>query len=366
MPNIEVKCICFNESDSYHKPTTQNIDNLWEEYVKAKDASLGYYLPVWFNIFEKSFGHKTYALIAFEENNNSKVNEQKIIGVLPITHVKSKLFGSLLCSIPFVNYGGMLCDTKEAALALTKAAQKLRKDLQADAIELRHMQKCGIDLPAKADHKVSMVLDLPETTELLWKSFKDKVRNQVRKAEKNGLSVKRGGKELVEDFYSVFCVNMRDLGTPVYAKSFFSTILNHLEEETEIICVYHKDICIASGILYRYGDTMQMPWASSLLKYRSYCPNHSLYWEALRISTEEGFKYFDFGRSTPQSGPWSFKKQWGVREVPLCWEYLLEEGASLPALSNSNPKFDLAIKAWKKLPLFIANTVGPKIVRGIP
>ncbi len=349
MSNISVRAFSF----------TQEEKNLWEAYVKAKDSCLGYALPAWFTIFEQAFGHKTHALVAQNEAQN-------IVGILPICQVKSKIFGTNLCSLPFVNYGGLLSDTAEANTALLHAAQKLRKELKTESIELRHMHPCGLDLPAKADHKVSMILDLPENADILWKGFKDKVRNQVRKAEKNGLNVTRGGVELLDDFYAVFCVNMRDLGTPVYAKSFFATVLEHLGKNVELLCVYREGICIASGLLYRYGNTMQMPWASSLLAHRSFCPNHSLYWEAMRISCEEGFAHFDFGRSTPQSGPWSFKKQWGVREVPLYWEYILEEGASLPALTVNNPKYQMAIAAWKKIPLWLANTLGPHIVRGIP
>ncbi len=353
MHNITVRTLSFDTNK------TSNDRLKWEEYVKAKDVSLGYSLPAWFNVFEQAFKHKTYALTAFDNENN-------IIGVLPITHVKSKIFGSLLCSMPFVNYGGLLFDNNDAAIALLEEAKKLRTSLQASSIELRHMTSSGLNLPAKSDHKVSMILDLPENSELLWKSFKDKVRNQIRKAEKSGLVVKRGKKELINDFYSVFSVNMRDLGTPVLAKSFFHTVFENLADECEILCVYQDKLCIAAGILYRYGNTMQMPWASSLLAHRNLCPNHSLYWEALSISANEGFTYFDFGRSTPQSGPWSFKKQWGVREVPLYWEYILDEGEELPALSNTNPKYQLAINAWKKLPLWVANTIGPVIVRGIP
>ncbi len=404
MHNLEVKRICFDNSLSKQEYLSKISDAMcktcitsvtdeisesliqWEKYVRIKDASFGYALPSWFSIFYKAFGHKTYALMAFENTSqeaNSKsvhTKEKKLVGILPICHVQSKIFGSNLCSLPFVNYGGLLCDSQEVGEKLIQEAQKLRQELKSDSIELRHMESSQLQLPAKADHKVSMILDLRESSELLWKSFKDKVRNQVRKAQKNGLYVVRGGQELLDDFYKVFCVNMRDLGTPVYAKSFFQTVLEHLPRETEILCVYqneqgkpseeatdtNKRKCVAAGILYRYGDTMQMPWASSLLAHRSHCPNHILYWEAMHLSVEEGFTYFDFGRSTPQSGPWAFKKQWGVREVPLCWEYILEEGAELPALSVNNPKYQLAIKAWKKLPLFLANTLGPHIVRGIP
>ncbi len=336
--------------------------DLWQAYVRSKDQELGYALPAWLHIFSQSFGHKSYVLGVFD----TKSTAPKLAGVLAISHVRSALFGSLLCSLPFVNYGGIYSDTTEAAAALEQEARKLCQELGATSIELRHKEPCGLNLPAKADHKVSMVLDLPEDADLLWKGFKDKVRNQVRKAQKNGLTVLRGKAELLDDFYSVFCVNMRDLGTPVYAKSFFAAVLEHLPKETEILCVYRENSCIAAGILYGYGTSMQMPWASSLLHARNFCPNHLLYWEALRLSCEQGFSQFDFGRSTPNSGPWSFKKQWGVREVPLYWEYILPHGAAMPKLSVNNPKYQLAIAAWKKLPLWLANAMGPHIVRGIP
>ncbi len=335
---------------------------LWESYIRRHDAELGYALPAWLHIFTQSFRHKNHVLGAF----NADTSDKELYGLLPLTHVQSPIFGASLCSLPFVNYGGIVSQNSEVAHALVKSAKDLCQSLGTACVELRHKEPCGLDLPAKAEHKVSMILDLKPDAELLWKGFKDKVRNQVRKGQKNGLTVTRGGAELLDDFYAVFCVNMRDLGTPVYGKSFFAAVLEHLPKATEILCVYRQGQCIAAGILYGYGNTMQMPWASSLLSQRNYCPNHALYWEALRLSCEQGYAHFDFGRSTPKSGPWSFKKQWGVREVPLYWEYILPQGATMPSLSVNNPKYQLAIAAWKKLPLWLANALGPHIVRGIP
>lgn len=330
----------------------------WEAYVRHKDPSSGYSLPAWMKVFKDAFGHGSYPLVA--------LRDETVVGVLPLTHVSSTLFGSLLVSLPFVNYGGILADDDEAAAELVRAARALSEKLGAKSVELRHRALSELGLPAKTDHKISMVLDLPSGHEPLWKGFKDKVRNQIRKAQKVGLVIQRGREELLDDFYRVFCINMRDLGTPVYAKSFFASVLAQFPENTEILCVRHKELCIASGILYSYGDTMQMPWASSLISHRSSCPNHLLYWEALKQSADAGFACFDFGRSTPDSGPWRFKKQWGTRELPLHWEYILLDGQELPGLSVNNPKFQLAIAAWKKLPVGVANVLGPKIVRGIP
>lgn len=330
----------------------------WEDYVRREDPSSGYSLPAWLRVFKDAFGHESYPLAA--------LRGEAVAGVLPLTHVRSALFGSLLVSLPFVNYGGILAGDPKVARRLADTARELGLALKARSVELRHRAPSGLGLPARNEHKASMILDLPQSHEALWKGFKDKVRNQVRKAQKSGLGVERGRAERLDDFYRVFCVNMRDLGTPVYSRSFFSAVLERFPRNTEILCVMRDGLPIASGILYWYGDTMQMPWASSLSGHRSSCPNHLLYWEALRLSCDAGFRHFDFGRSTPDSGPWRFKKQWGARELPLHWEYVLSEGGELPGLSVNNPKFRLAIAAWKKLPLPIANTLGPIIVRGIP
>lgn len=329
----------------------------WNAYARHKDNSLGYFGMEWAKIFYGAFGHPAYPLAALRGNN--------ICGILPLTLVSSKLFGRFLVSMPFVNYGGILADDQNAAAALVQKAESLRHELKAKSVELRHTAPSGLGLPSKSA-KVSMLLDLPQEPEILWKSFKDKVRNQIRKARKSGLSFDSGGSELLDDFYSVFCVNMRDLGTPVYSKSFFANVLENLPESTRVLRVMQDGKCIASGITYAYGDTMQMPWASSLLSCRNVCPNHMLYWEALSQASTDGFSIFDFGRSTPDSGPWRFKKQWGAYELPLTWDYILPDGEELPQLNVSNPKFSLAISAWKRLPLAVANTIGPRIVKCIP
>lgn len=329
----------------------------WNTYARQKDNSFGYFGLEWAKIFQKAFGHPAYPLAALRDG--------KICGILPLTLVRSKLFGSFLVSMPFVNYGGILANGHDEAQALIKEASALRGNLKAKSVELRHAFPSGLGLLSKSA-KVSMLLNLPQDPEILWKSFKDKVRNQVRKASKSGLVFDSGGAELLDDFYSVFCVNMRDLGTPVYSKKFFATVLETLPESTRVLRVMHDEKCIASGITYAYGDTMQMPWASSLITFRNMCPNHTLYWEALSQSCSQGFKRFDFGRSTPDSGPWRFKRQWGAYELPLSWDYILPEGEKLPELNVNNPKFSLAISAWKKLPLAVANTIGPRIVKCIP
>lgn len=339
-------------------PENEKLATRWESYARDGDAWTGYRLPAWLAVFKDAFGHRSYPLAALRGD--------AVVGVLPLTHVVSPFFGSSLVSLPFVNYGGILADDMAAARCLADAAGALARALGARSVELRHHTPSGLGLPAKTSHKVSMVLDLPQTREALWNGFKDKVRNQVRKARKNGLTLQTGREELLDDFYRVFCRNMRDLGTPVYAKSFFASVLRYFPGNTEIFCIKEERNTVSAGVLYTYGHTLQMPWASSLASHRHNCPNHLLYWEVMRHAVDAGFTRFDFGRSTPGSGPWRFKKQWGARELPLHWEYVLADGREMPSLSVTDPKFRLAVAAWKKLPLPVANFLGPKVVRGIP
>jgi serine/alanine adding enzyme len=191
------------------------------------------------------------------------------------------------------------------------------------------------------------------------------VRNQVRKAEKAGLRTEIGGLELVEPFYQVFATNMRDLGTPVYARSFFEAVLRSLPDTARVVVVSLGQTPIAAAVTIRWRDTVEVPWASSLRAHNDKAPNMLLYWTMLKAAMSEGAGRFDFGRSTPDEGTFQFKRQWGATPHPLVWEYAGLEGAP-PDQSPKNPKFRLAIAIWQRLPLAVANRLGPAVVRNIP
>ncbi len=329
----------------------------WDAYVASRGDASGYHHMGWLRVAERAFNHAVYPLAAFADG--------ELTGILPLVHIRSRLFGRFLVSLPFVNYGGVLSDTQEASQALIEEADALMRNLGAGSIELRHVGQPRLGLSAKC-HKVSMLLDLPRDPDDLWRGLRDKVRNQVRKADKCGLVADRGGKELLPAFYDVFAVNMRDLGTPVYARRFFETIMDEFPDETHIAVVRDGARVVAAAFCYAHGSVFEVPWASSLRSHRQCCPNNLLYWECLRAACREGFPVFDFGRSSPDSGPWRFKAQWGAREVPLSWEYLLADGAPLPDLNPSNSRFGLAIRVWQHLPVGLTRLIGPHIVRSIP
>ena len=329
----------------------------WNAFTAGRADARGYHRMEWLGIIREAFGHRVFPLAA--------CRGRTICGALPLVFVAGRLFGRFLVSLPFVNYGGLLADDSQSRDALLEEAGRLMVELKAQSVELRHHRPLGTHLPARS-HKVSMLLPLTKNTETLWAGFKDKVRNQVRKARKSGLTATEGGLELLDEFYGVFCANMRALGTPVYGRIFFQTILRRLPEETSVISVRQNNRCLAAGILYSSGPTAEMPWASSLPAFRPLNPNMLLYWEAISRAAARGHSLFDFGRSSRDSGPWRFKRQWGAQEMPLYWEYLLAPGTRPPVLEPQNPKFRLAISLWKRLPLALTNFLGPRIVRCIP
>jgi len=326
----------------------------WDGFVRAQSDATGYHEWGWRRVFKRALGHESFYLAAREQG--------RIAGVLPLVHVKSPIFGRSLTSLAFLNYGGLLATSEAASTALVQAARELAARLRCQHVELRHKARQVPALPCR-QHKVAMILRLEPS---LWDRLDRKVRNQVRKAQKSGLTVCEGDRELLPEFYSVFARNMRDLGTPVYSSRLFAEVLATFPDRARLRVVRLGAKAVAAGLTFRTGRTVEVPWASSIRDFNSMCPNHLLYWSAIESAMQQGCNAFDFGRSTPNEGTYKFKEQWGAEAVPLYWEYVLAEGTALPNLGPSNPRFHLMIEAWKKLPLKVATTLGPHVVRGIP
>jgi FemAB-related protein (PEP-CTERM system-associated) len=326
----------------------------WDAFVAASPAASGYHGWAWREVFERSFGHTCVYLMARRDGG--------LEGVLPLVYINSLLFGRTMTSLPFLNYGGVVADRNDAARALVAEAARVARVRRCRHVELRHTARRFDDWPCKR-HKVAMQLPLRAG---MWEVIDRKVRNQIRKAEKSQLTIERGGAEYLRDFYAVFARNMRDLGTPVYDLRFFEEVLRAFPARTHILVVRLKDTPVAAALTYRTGTMVEVPWASSVRDYNSLCPNHLLYWHAIESAVAEGCEVFDFGRSTPDEGTYKFKEQWGAAPVTLHWEYSLFHHHGLPDQSPKNPKFRMAIEVWKRLPLWLANAVGPRIVRSIP
>ena len=330
----------------------------WDHFVSEHPDASVYHFSVWRHVLEQAFGKSWYVVGAFDE--------ARVVAGIPIVHMQSPLFGNSLVSMPYFNYGGILTRDDECLRPVLEECIRLAKQLHAQHVELRHLKNVFPQLPVKTE-KVSMWLTLPGDAEALMKSFKPKLRSQVRKGNKNGLGVRDGGIELLDDFYEVFSKNMRALGTPVYGKSFFQLILEAFPKTARLVVVASPEgLPIAGGFLLGYGDRLEIPWASSLREYNYLQSNMFLYWNCLKYACEQGYRIFDFGRSTVGQPTYKFKEQWGAQPVEHYWHYWLDEGRALPQLNPQNPKFKLAIATWQRLPLSLTRLLGPTIAKHLP
>jgi FemAB-related protein (PEP-CTERM system-associated) len=329
----------------------------WDGYVATHPDGTVDHLWRWQGIFSDVFGHESRYLAAKRSN--------EVVGVLPLVLFNSRLFGRFIASVPFLNYGGVLASDADASTALIDTARRIGADFKASHIELRHVDRQAPELPFR-QHKLQLTRDLPSTSDELWTRIDKKVRNLVRKAQKDGLTAETGGSELVADFYEVFARNMRDLGTPVYSRRLFVETLRRFADMASVHVVRLGQKPVAASITLRHSDTVLVPWASSLRDFRQHAPNMLLYWQMLEHAMRHGATTFDFGRSSPDSGTHQFKRQWGAAERPLNWEYVLLTRETAPDHGPQNPKFTRLIDTWKRLPVVVANILGPFIVRNIP
>lgn len=339
-------------------PPTPDAERLWDAFVEAQPDAAVYHRSVYRTIIREGTGHEPQLLRAQREG--------RIVGVLPLVHLHSALFGNYFVALPYFNHCGVLATDTEARTALLEAAADRARWVGATHIELRHLgPRPDVTWPDKTT-KVEMLLDLPRTPAALWQGFKPKLRAQIRRPRKAGLYARLGGLELLDDFYRVFARNMRDLGTPVYAPGFFRAFVRHQPGETRVCVVYRAGVPVGAGIVVGFHGTLEIPWASTVREANPDSPNMLLYWKLLEFACEAGYTRFDFGRSTPGEGTFAFKQQWGAEPVPLHWYYWLRDGGPLPELNPKNPKFQMAIRAWQRLPVPLTRLLGPHLVKNLP
>ncbi|MFC1524309.1 FemAB family XrtA/PEP-CTERM system-associated protein [Thermodesulfobacteriota bacterium] len=333
---------------------------LWDSYVTSKNDATPYHLFAWKNSIEESYGHRTAYLIA-EENDTVK-------GVLPIVSLKFPFIINVYSCLPFCDLGGVLAESQDIKRELLDAGLVLARQRHARIFEVRSpsddfliCKELSIPFEEYTD-KVNMMLKLPSSSEELWNGFKSKLRSQIRKSEKNGLSFSWGSGEDINAFYSVFSRNMRELGSPVHSKKFVKAIIDNYGESSRMGLVYKDNIPIGAGIILYTPAQICIPWASTLRGYNRLAPNMLLYWNLIKYGADNGFDQFDLGRSTPNQGTYKFKVQWGAQPQPLYWySFCLKKKAHQKINSGPSRKRELVEKIWQKLPLSAANFFGPMV-----
>ncbi|MFO8012494.1 MAG: FemAB family PEP-CTERM system-associated protein [Phycisphaerae bacterium] len=325
----------------------------WAGYLARHEGATLLHDPRWGIVMQEAYGNRPYYLTA-------RRGEQ-VVGILQLVLQKSLLFGTHLSSLPYFDASGILAHDDAAAEALLTEAASLRAQTGADSVELRHTTALPGDLPRR-DDKVTLHLPLPDDPDTLWDALKSKVRSQVRKPDKEGLTLHGEGEATLEEFHAVYVRTMRDLGSPPHGRWFFEIIRDHFGDAVRLFSVRQDETPLAASFTLTDDKAMRVPWAAADWRYRKLGANMLLYWGMLKDGCERGAPCFDFGRSTEGSGTHRFKKQWGAEDVPLCWQYLLPEGESPPEIDPEGSKYRFLVGAWRRLPVFAARVLGPQII----
>ena len=336
-------------------------ESRWQHYCQSRALDHHAHAWGWREVLQKTFGHEPYYLIA-QDNDRA-------LGILPLFFVQSRLFGRSLISVPYLNAGGILSDNEDTAKALIEYSEKLAQDLKVKYCEYR--QRTFLDIPSAQlitrQHKVAMCLPLADSTEILFSAFSAKLRSQINRPQKEGATTKiscGADGQAINDFYEVFAQHMQSLGTPAYPQDLFRRTAETFGDKAFIVVTYNQKKPVAVGFLIGVGQNIEILWASALKSENRYSPNMLMYWESIKIACERGYKLFDFGRSSPDSGTYRFKEQWGAKPLPLHWQYT--SSSAIPNISPQNSSFSALITLWKILPAPLARFLGRHITKHIP
>ncbi|MBL4763673.1 MAG: FemAB family PEP-CTERM system-associated protein [Colwellia sp.] len=332
---------------------TASESTVWDQYVQQHNGHSPYHIFAWLAAIETAYSHQVYYFVAKQNS--------KIVGVLPLVNIHIPFKGNSLCSLPFCDVGGCLADDKEIENLLESKASALKLKLKAKTIEYRARTKINDDAQFEGK-KVSMLLPLPATSDELFSGFKSKLRSQIRKAEKNGLTYELGTKQqFIDEFYAVFSENMLRLGSPVHSKKWIKSICEQYKEQCIIAVVKLDGVPVGAGIVLFSSYKACIPWASTRAEYNRLSPNMMLYWVLLKFVTDQGCTEFDFGRSTFNEGTFRFKQQWGAQPVLLDWRSdIVRELNDTTKISVFSIRI-IVENIWKKLPLALVNIIGPLI-----
>jgi FemAB-related protein (PEP-CTERM system-associated) len=333
----------------------------WDAFVAGHPDGTFFHRAGWRQVIARGFGHRTHFLRAERDG--------RVVGVLPLAHVRSRLFGSTLISLPFCVYGGPLAADAEAFAALLDAATALQRGCGAAALELRCLAPppAGWLDPAawvaRGDLYATFRKPLAADDDSLLKAIPRKQRADIRKAIAHGLTADVGRD--VDAFFPIYAESVRNLGTPVFARRYFRLLLDMFGADADVLTVRDRGTPVASVLNFYWRDEVLPYYGGGTRAARACHANEFMYWQVMRHAAARGCRLFDFGRSKAGTGAFAFKKNFGFAAQPLTAFFHLAPGAAVPEVNPLNPKYRLFIAAWKRLPLPLANLLGPAIVRGI-
>ena len=338
------------------RPLQDSSAAAWDQFVAAAPEATFFHRAAWRGVIEQAFGHPTHYAMAEQDG--------AVVGVLPLARMRTRMFGDALISTPFCVYGGPVAASPEAAAALEAHAIDLMARHGVPCLEFRSLHRPNPAVPVGTDLYWTFRRGITGDAEQDMKAIPRKQRAMVRKGIQHGLrSVSDGD---TDRLHRVYAASVRNLGTPVFPRRYFRLLAAAFPGEHDVVTVLHDDLPVASVLNFHFRDQVLPYYGGGTREARALAANDFLYWEVMRrAGSERGARLFDFGRSKAGTGAFGFKKNWGFEPEPLHYGFRLRAGARKPEHNPSNPKYRLMIAAWKRLPLPVANAIGPFIVRGL-
>lgn len=326
----------------------------WDDFVVRCPQATFFHRAGWQQIMEQAFGHKTWFLYA-EENG-------QIQGVLPLVEINSLLFGHSLSALPFCAYGGIAAVSDSAHSKLDQAAQSLASHLNVDYLEYRLREPQHPGWPTKDMYVTFRKVMDPDVEQNLL-AIPRKQRAMVRKGIKHGLQA--CVEPSTERFFTAYSFSLHRLGTPVFSRKYFRLLKQTFGEDCEVMVITHADKVVSAVMSFYFRDEVLPYYGGGTDAARDLAANDFMYWELMRSACGRGYRIFDFGRSKQGTGSYSFKKNWGFEPEQLYYEYQLHRKQTMPEINPLNPRYRLFIQAWQKMPLALANLIGPHINRNL-
>ncbi|MGH7645531.1 MAG: FemAB family XrtA/PEP-CTERM system-associated protein, partial [Gemmatimonadales bacterium] len=329
----------------------------WNAFALDAPAASVFHRYEWREVIARAYGHEAHYLLAEEAD--------RVAGVLPLVFIRSRLFGRALVSLPFADYGGIVAVSAPVTRALLERALALGREHRAEYLQLRHREPVA-EVEGVPGDKLTMLLALEHDPRGIWDRLPSERRNRIRKADRAGLAGRVVGAEEFEPFYRVLAENMRDIGSPVHSRAFFLAVLDALGPSASVVLVEREGEAIGAALVLGFGDTVVVPWVSSLRRHFRLNPNMVLYWTAIEHACRAGYRTLDFGRSSPGTGTFEFKRQWGAVPHPLAWSSFPLTGHGVPTFSGEGLKERLMVECWKRLPIWVSTRLGPRLRGLIP
>jgi FemAB-related protein (PEP-CTERM system-associated) len=339
------------------RPFDQAIAEHWDRFVKSQATGSFFMLSGWKRVIENTFGYRScYCYVA---------RDNEITAVAPLFLVSNWVVGRCLISVPFGVYGGICAQDPESAQILLEHLKRYAAEAGVDYLELRARGGPLFEDFYANSLYATFTTPLSKDIEANLKRLPKDTRYMIRKAQKAGLEAHHGWEQL-EDFYPLFANNLRNHGTPAIPRDLLDHLAEEFRDSLDLMMVYCGSKPVAGVISFIFGDTIMPYYAGTSPKTGRLAANNFMYWEVIKSAAEAGIRTFDFGRSKRGTGSFAFKTQWNMSLEPLNYQTHLIKRKTVPNFSPLNPKFQLAARIWRRLPLQFTITVGPRVVRWFP